>query len=65
MTLYQVSFYRICPGCTTTEDDALTAFVMAESFDHAAEKVGEKYKTEYESARIFGIGVATKCEIID
>lgn len=64
LNLYQVSFYRIYPDCTTGEEDSLIAFVWAESMDHASEKVKEKYKKEYESARIFGVSIPDKVEII-
>lgn len=63
MKIYQVSFYRTCPGCTKTEDDVLTAFVQANSFDEAGIKVQQRYKKEYESAEIFAIAT-THCDII-
>lgn len=64
MEIYQVSFYRSCPGATYTEDDVLTAFVQADSFDDAKIKVEQRYKKEYESARIIGICIPERVEII-
>jgi len=64
MKIYQVSFYRICPGCTTTEDDVLTAFVEAKSFDEAEKKVEQRYKQEFERAKVFAIAIPENMEII-
>lgn len=58
MTTFQVSFYRVCPGATFTEEDIKTAFVQANSFDEAVAKVEALYKKEFESARIFAVSVS-------
>lgn len=63
MTIYQVSFYKIYPECTRTEDDVLTAFVQAMSFEDAKRKVEERYKREFERAEVFAIIIA-QCVII-
>jgi len=64
MKTYQVSFYHIYPECSYDEEDVLTAFVLADSFENAKRKVEQRYKKEYESAEILAVAVAKKCEII-
>lgn len=64
MELYQVSFHRIYPGCREDDDSALTAFVQASDWNEAARKVEQRYKKEFESAKIYGISKAQNCEII-
>lgn len=62
--LYQVNFYRIFPDCTTTDEDALVAIVQADSWDNAVAKVERKYKSEFESARVFAVNLTERVEII-
>lgn len=57
MELYQVNFYKIFPDCTTREDDIKIAFVYASSFDEASEKVKQRFKKEFEHARVFAVSV--------
>lgn len=64
-TIYQVSFKVSYPRETEVcDDDVMTAFVLADSFNEAQRKVEQRYKKEFESAKIFGISLAEKVDII-
>lgn len=64
MKTYQVNFYNIYPECTETEDDILTAFVLASSFKEAQEKVEQRYKKQSEHAEVIAISLPKNIEII-
>ena len=63
MEIYQVSFYVNRP-CERNEDDTITAFVQASSFNEAENKVLQRYKKEFESAHIFGITRTKEDEVV-
>jgi hypothetical protein len=66
--IYQVSFRKVYPRDSNenwdSEDDIMTAFVIANSFNDAQNKVEQRYKKEFESAKIFGISIAENVDII-
>lgn len=63
-TVYQVSYYRLFPGATKTEEDVMTAFVHANSFDDAAKKVKDKERGPHEMAEILAVSIAKDVSLI-
>ena len=61
MDPYQVSWRRICPGTDETE---YVAFVLADSFAEAQEKVEQRHEKEQERVEVLVIALIPNAEII-
>lgn len=62
--IYQVSFNFIMPEYEGTEDNAHTAFVVAESYDDAVRNVTANFTKEFERIEIYGISTPKNVHIL-
>ena len=56
-TWYHVTFEHLYPDCPPYEDNPKSVFVIAKSFDDAAQKVENKYKEEFGRAKVRSVSV--------